>query len=215
MIREKIASQGAHGLTNEELLSIVRLNGTKDRSVQDISSKLTEYLANTTKIPSVNELSRIHGIGKIKASQVLACLELTSRYLVGTSADEIKAPEDAIKHIAHLKYEQQEHFVIQTLNSVNQVIRTHKITTGLVNQTPAHAREVFVKAIEDRAVSIIVAHNHPSGNTDPSPDDICLTKSLLNAGKILGIPVIDHIIISKSGYTSICRQDPELFESYI
>lgn len=211
MIRDKIAAQGAHGLTNEELLSVVLLNGTKDKNVHDISGKITEYLANTTKVPSVDELSRIHGIGKIKASQVLACLELTSRYLVGINADEIKAPEDAIKHLAHLKFEEQEHFVVLTLNSGNQVMRTHEITTGLVNQTPAHAREVFARAIEDRAVSIIVAHNHPSGNTSPSPDDISLTKSLIKAGKILGIPVIDHIIISKGGFTSLCRQEPHLF----
>lgn len=111
-----------------------------------------------------------------------------------------------------MKYEEQEHLVLVTLNSSNDVIRVHELTTGLVNQTPVHPREAFARAIEDRAVSVIFAHNHPSGSTSPSQEDISITRILCASGKILQIPVLDHIIVGRKGFTSICRLHSELFE---
>ena len=102
--------------------------------------------------------------------------------------------------------------MVVTLNSANYVINVHDVTSGLVNQTPIAPREAFAKAIEDRAVSVILAHNHPSGSTEPSEQDFAITRVLCAAGKVLQIPVIDHIIVGKGGYTSMCRLDPEMFE---
>ena len=115
--------------------------------------------------------------------------------------------------MAYLKYESQEHLVVVSLNSANYVIRVHELTTGLVNQTPVHPREAFALAIEDRAVSVIFVHNHPSGSLEPSSEDMSITRVLCASGKILQIPVLDHIIIGKTGFTSLCRCFPEIFES--
>jgi DNA repair protein RadC len=112
-----------------------------------------------------------------------------------------------------MKYEAQEHLVVITLNSANYIVRVHELTTGLVNQTPVHPREAFAMAIEDRAVSVIFVHNHPSGSLEPSPEDLSITRVLCAAGKILQIPVLDHIIIGKRGFTSMCRMFPDVFES--
>ena len=117
------------------------------------------------------------------------------------------------RKIVSLKYEPQEHFVLVSLDSSNNIIKVHELTLGLVNQTQVHPREAFARAIEDRAVSVIFAHNHPSGNTMPSPEDFAITRVLCAAGKIIQIPVIDHIIIGKRGITSLCREKPEIFEA--
>jgi DNA repair protein RadC len=124
----------------------------------------------------------------------------------------IISPEDLLSRLAGLKFAAQEHFVVVTLNSANFVINVHDVTAGLVNQAPIAPREAFAKAIEDRAVSVILAHNHPSGSTEPSEQDFAITRMLCAAGKVLQIPVIDHIIVGKGGYTSMCRLDPEMFE---
>ena len=122
------------------------------------------------------------------------------------------APEDLLSRLAGLKFEDREHFVVVTLNAANYVINVHDVTSGLVNQAPIHPREAFAKAIEDNAVSVVFAHNHPSGSTEASPQDYAITRALCAAGKLLQIPVIDHIIVGKGGYTSLCREDPEMFE---
>ena len=124
----------------------------------------------------------------------------------------IKEPEEIYERCNWMKWEEQENFVCFTLNSANKIINMHKITKGLVNQTPVHPREAFRKAILDNAVSIIFCHNHPSGDTKESNEDISITRVLTAAGKILQIPVLDHIIIGKSSSNSLARKYPEMFE---
>lgn len=124
----------------------------------------------------------------------------------------VMSPEDVKNRLGFLKYEEKEKFIVITCNSVNEIIGIHEITSGLINQVPIHPREAFVEAIKDRAVSVIFAHNHPSGSLDPSTEDMAITKVLCAAGRILQIPVMDHLIISYRGFTNICRQDPSLFE---
>ena len=170
------------------------------------------FRSSATQVPTIESLCRIRGLGKVKATQILACLELSGRYILSNKAVAVMTPEDLLSRIAYMKYEAQEHLVAVTLNSANNVINIHELTTGLVNQTPVHPREAFVKAIEDRAVAVIFVHNHPSGSTEPSEQDYAITKVLCAAGKIVQIPVIDHIIIGKCGFTSLCREMPELFE---
>lgn len=211
--REKIQQFGAKALSNEELLALILGSGTQKCDVFELSRRLSNYLSSSASIPTVDSLLEIHGLGRVKASQVLACLELSARYILSDKTVAVKTPEDLVARLAYLKYEPQEHLVLATLDSSNSIIRVHELTTGLVNQTPVHPREAFVKAIEDHAVAVIFAHNHPSGSVEPSPEDYGITRILCAAGKIIQIPVIDHIIITKCGFTSICREHPEIFES--
>lgn len=213
--REKMLRFGPNSMSNEELLALILGSGCHDCDVFELSRRLADYLSAETTIPSVEKLEKIRGLGKVKATQILACLELSGRYILGGSAEPITAPETLVSRLSHMKFEPQEHLVLVTLNSANMIIRIHELTTGLVNQTPVHPREAFVKAIEDRAVSVIFAHNHPSGATSPSVEDIAVTKVLCAAGKIIQIPVLDHIIIGKTGFSSICRLYPDIFDSKI
>lgn len=210
--REKIARLGAGAMSNEELLALILGSGCHDCDVFELSRRLANYLSAETSIPSLDKLKKIHGLGAVKATQILACLELSGRYILGDKAVPVSSPESVAARLSHMKFEAQEHLVLVSLNSANMIIRIHELTTGLVNQTPVHPREAFVKAIEDRAVSVIFCHNHPSGSTAPSAEDIAITKVLCAAGKIIQIPVLDHIIIGKMGFTSLCRTRPDIFD---
>ena len=213
MPREKLERAGVSVLSNEELLAIILGSGCHDCDVFELSRRLALFLSNETSIPSLQRLRSIRGLGKVKASQILACLELSGRFILSDKAIPVSAPEDVLSRVAYMKYESQEHLVVVSLNSANYIIRVHELTTGLVNQTPVHPREAFALAIEDRAVSVIFVHNHPSGSLEPSPEDMSITRVLCASGKILQIPVLDHIIIGKSGFTSLCRMFPDVFES--
>lgn len=210
--REKIEKYGAAALTSEELLALILGSGSQDCNVFELARRLSEFLSNQAQVPTLAQIREIRGLGKVKAAQVLACLELSSRYILSDKSNPIESPEDLLSRLSFLKYESQEHLVVVTLNSVNCVIRTHELTTGLVNKTPVHPREAFARAIEDRAVSVVFAHNHPSGSLEPSIEDMAITRVLCSAGRILQIPVLDHIIVGKGGLKSICRMQPEMFE---
>lgn len=210
--REKIEKVGASAMSNDELLALILGSGCQDCDVFELSRNLADFLSEETEMPTLQKLRRIRGLGKAKATQVLACLELSGRYILSGKAMLVESPEDIVSRLSFIKYESQEHFVLVTLDAANHVIRVHELTKGLVDRTPVHPREAFVKAIEDRAVSVIFAHNHPSGATTPSSEDISITRMLCASGRILQIPVLDHIVVGKSGHTSICRLYPEYFE---
>lgn len=131
-----------------------------------------------------------------------------------TRKDTITKPEEAVPYFSELKTAEQETLQILTLNGSHAPIAVHTITVGLVNQSQCHNREVFRKAISDNAVSIMVAHNHPSGNTKPSDADIQATIKLFKASKIIGIELIDHLIITKNSFTSIRATNPECWNNY-
>ena len=213
MPREKMERAGVGALRNEELLAIILGSGSHECSVFELSKRLSDFLSTETSVPTLERLKQIRGLGKVKAAQILACLELSGRFILSDKAIPVAVPEDVLSRVSYMKYESQEHLVVISLNSANYIIRVHELTTGLVNQTPVHPREAFALAIEDRAVSVIFVHNHPSGSLEPSPEDMSITRVLCASGKILQIPVLDHIIIGKSGFTSLCRCYPEIFES--
>ena len=213
MPREKMERAGVGALSNEELLAIILGSGSHECSVFELSKRLSDFLSTETSVPTLERLKQIRGLGKVKAAQILACLELSGRFILSDKAIPVAVPEDVLSRVSYMKYESQEHLVVISLNSANYIIRVHELTTGLVNQTPVHPREAFALAIEDRAVSVIFVHNHPSGSLEPSQEDMSITRVLCASGKILQIPVLDHIIIGKSGFTSLCRCYPEIFES--
>lgn len=210
--REKMEKFGAQALNTDELLAIILGSGCKDCDVFALARNLAEFLSLETSMPTLKSLRRIKGLGRVKSIQVLACLELSSRFIMSDKAVIVNAPEDVIGRLSFLKYEMQEHLVVVLLNAANNIICIRDLTTGLVNQAPVHPREAFAEAVKERAVSVIFAHNHPSGSIEPSLEDINITRELCCAGRILKIPVLDHLVIGRSGFSSLCRIRPEIFE---
>jgi DNA repair protein RadC len=180
--------------------------------VFSLAKEIASILEKKSSLPSMEELLEIRGLGPAKSAQILACLELSGRFMLGTAAEEIDSPAKLIPHISFLKHLRQEQMVLITMNGGNRIIRVRSISVGSANSTQAHPREAFAPAIEDRAVAVIFAHNHPSGNPDPSTEDLILTQKLCESGQILGIPVLDHLIVSSSGFTSIKSRYAEYFE---
>ena len=125
----------------------------------------------------------------------------------------VRSPADCLPVLATIRMLRQECFMAVTLNGTNHIIKAHEITVGLANQSQVHPRETFVCALEDRAVGIIIAHNHPSGSLDPSADDLLVTRRLADSGKVLGIPLLDHLIVSENGWTSLRERFPDYFQA--
>ena len=204
--REKIEERGAIALTDQELIAAILGNGIPGRDIMDISREVASLLSRESR-PTGEQLMAINGIGQSKACILLACFEIGRRYAKPEEEPVIRitAPADllAVPEAAALRTRLQEHFLVITLNGASEVIHARTVTKGLVNNSLVHPREVFADAIADRAAAVICAHNHPSGNLEPSSQDIQVTRQLAEAGEILGIPVIDHVIISKKGIVSL------------
>lgn len=206
--REKLIEKGVSALTDAELLAILINTGTKNLSAVDIAKNLLNHFGNLDNFSrtSIKELTEKDGLGDAKAVTLIAAIEL-GRRIEASLPDKkivIRSPEDAAKYFGY-KYsnEKQEIFSILLLDTSNQVIRHIEISKGTLNQSITHPREVFAKAIEYFANTIILMHNHPSGNLNPSKEDIALTERMQKAGEIIGIKVVDHIIIAGKSHTSI------------
>lgn len=207
--REKLINFGVNSLSNAELLAILIRTGTKEISAIDLSQKILSeredglrYLADCT----IDELSHLKGIGKTKACQIIAAVELGKRLSMSTSKARlnIKSPRDVANiFMEEMRYYKKEYFKSILLNTKNEIIATEDISIGSLNSSLVHPREVFVGAIRKSASSIILMHNHPSGNPNPSNEDMKITKRLIEAGKIIGIEVLDHIIIGDGQFISL------------
>jgi len=150
------------------------------------------------------DLITVKGMGPARVNCLLACFETGRRYF--TPADpsmKITKPEDILNHVSWLRMKKQEHFVVLTLNGAGEILGNRVITIGLLNHSLVHPREVFADAITDRAASIICVHNHPSGSLEPSSQDIAITSQLKEAGTLLGIQMIDHVIVTKNNHLSM------------
>lgn len=209
--REKLGREGAGALSNQELLAVLFGRGQRGKDVLTLAGEVVLYLERVTETPSLPELTRIHGIGHGKACQILAALELSRRFLTRRHRTRIRQAADALPYLASLRGRRQECFVVLTLDGSHQIIRAHQITVGLANQSQVHPRETFACALEDRAVGIMAAHNHPSGSLDPSSEDLATTRRLAEAGRLLGIPLLDHLIVTAEGYTSLRQRFPDAF----
>ncbi|NLH45487.1 MAG: DNA repair protein RadC [Acholeplasmataceae bacterium] len=206
--REKLINNGAAALTDSELLAILIGSGTQEKSALDIARDLTaDYgiLKNIAKVHDVKELAKTKGLGHAKAAIIIAALEL-GRRIAGAeplARDSITSPEDGVALLMpRLRYESKEHFVVVLLNSKNKVLEIKQISEGSLNSSVVHPREVFAPAVLHHAAAILTAHNHPSGDPTPSKEDKDLTNTLVQAGKYMGIPVLDHIIIGDAKYFS-------------
>jgi DNA repair protein RadC len=199
--REKMAAQGPEALSDVELLSIILGTGVKGKNVFQVAQSILRVLAKQRGKVELKSLLAIEGIGLAKACQIIASLEFSRRrYAKGLLV--IQKAHDVLPLVMPIADKKQEHFMCLSLNGANEVIGNRVVTVGLLNSSQVHPREVFAEVISDRAASVILAHNHPSGVLKPSTEDITLTEQMVEAGKILGIPVLDHIIISKKGYFS-------------
>ncbi len=202
--REVIARKGASALSDTELIEAIIGRGTKTRDVRVLSKEICSLLQAQKPNIRYDDLKAIDGVGPTKASQIMACFELGRRYHAPSGPDiRVTKPEDVIPFVAHLRDKRQEHFVCITLNGAGEVLGNRVITVGLLNHSLVHPREVFADAIVDRAASVICVHNHPSGSLEPSPQDIAITTQLKEAGQLVGIQLIDHIIVTRNGHMSL------------
>ena len=151
----------------------------------------------------MKDLLEIKGLGKTKAGQILASLEIGRRFLQNKKSELILSPQDVWNEMKDLRDSKKEHFVIFYLDTQNQIIKREIISVGTLNESLIHPREVFEPAVRYSTAQIIMAHNHPSGNLEPSPEDVAVSRRLIDAGNLLGIEVLDHIIITKDGFKSM------------
>ena len=206
--RERFLRQGPSSLSNQELIAILLRTGTKKESVLTLANRVLIQFEkiHALKHATVEEIQQIKGIGEAKAIQLLAAIEL-GRRMMQKEVDEkytIRSPEDAAHFLMPTMVSlQQENFVALFLNVKNQIIHQQTIFIGSLNASIVHPREIFRVAVKRAAASIIVAHNHPSGNPTPSREDIDVTERLVEAGQILGIEVLDHLIIGDHQFISM------------
>lgn len=206
--RERLLNYGPESLSNPELLAILLRTGTKSESVLHLANRLLNQFEGLygLKDASIEELTSIRGIGKAKAVQIIAAIELGRRINNLQFQDRyvIKSPEDGANYVMNdMRFLSQEHFVVAYLNTKNQVIHRQTIFIGSLNASIVHPREIFKEAFRRSAASIICFHNHPSGDPQPSREDIEVTKRLVECGKLLGIEVLDHLIIGDKKYVSM------------
>ena len=204
--RERLLRFGEQALSAQELLQLILGRGVSGESVTLTAQKLLSHFGSLQKLSeaSIEELLEVKGIGLAKSAQIKAAFELGRRLSTQTpsyKSKELTSPEKVFRLInSKLKDYHREHFYIIALNSRNYSVA--EISIGSLNASIVHPREVFAEAIKSKAASVIFAHNHPSGDPEPSEDDISLTKRLIEAGKILGIEIADHVIIAKDKYLS-------------
>ncbi len=203
--REKLFSKGVKYLSDRELLSIIIGSGIKGKGVYTLSEEILALLDSENYNVDEKTLTTISGMGKAKTALLSAAIEFSRRILI-PERNKISSPSDIYPFIRHYANRRQETFLSVSLNGAHEIINIRIVSIGLVNKTLVHPREVFADPLADRAAAIICAHNHPSGNTDPSPEDKEVTEILKKAGKILGIELLDHIIFSEKGFYSFLEK---------
>jgi len=200
-IRELTLQKGLGYPSDEELIMLILGSGQKGISIKTLSEKIIRTINTSEAHNLISNLENIKGVGKSRALAVAAAIELGRRKTKHLKAV-IKSPQDLIPYIKHYSIEPKEHFICITLNGAHEIIQIHVTSIGTVNKTFVHPREIFSIAIKENAAAIIVCHNHPSGSTEPSVDDIKSTELLNEGSRLLGISFLDHIIIGDDNYFS-------------
>ena len=203
--REKLKAKGAKALKNEELMAILLGSGVKGKDVRKLSKEITALLDSNFENISLETLSQIYGLGNAKASQIVAAIELSKRYLIRTNKRILNA-NDIYNELKEYTTKTQEYFLTITLDGASHIINKRVVFIGTLNQSLVHPREVFADAIADRAAGIIIAHNHPSQTPTPSQADINITNRLKEVSTLIGIELLDHIILTKNNYFSFSEE---------
>lgn len=201
--REKLMHYGPEKLSNSELLAIILRSGTKGNNVIELAKRiLKKFSANQLPYLTFDDLKSVYGLGPAKSCEIISCFELGKRLLKDKKTIIYSEPKDIWEELKDLRDNKKEHFVIFFLDSRNQEIKREIISVGTLTASLVHPREVFEPTVRHLAAQVILAHNHPSGEPEPSQDDLGITKRLTEAGNILGIEVIDHIIVAKDSFFS-------------
>ncbi len=205
--RERLQKSGPGALSDSELLAIILRMGTGNVSATELARKLVTHYGGLKGIASASfeELCEIKGIGTAKAAQIKAAFEIGRRFsqTIDTEKDRIRCSEDVKNLFWHkMRTYDKEHFMIVLLDTKNRIIKTETVTIGILDSSIIHPREVFKSAIKSSAASVILVHNHPSGDPAPSRNDTSATIKLREAGELVGISVLDHVIIGEKGYYS-------------
>ena len=210
--REKMAAYGASVLSDAELIAILLRTGTQEKSVMSLANELTAnggLYKRLAGVSQIQELTKIKGLGPTKASAILAAVEIGRRLATAKPMERSRftCPQDGVELLMpRLRFAQKEQVLVVFLNSKNRVIGMEVVSEGSLTNSVVHPREVFQPAILQHAAAIVVAHNHPSGDPRPSPEDREITRMLKEAGVIMNIPVLDHIIIGDGTYFSFLEE---------
>ncbi len=199
--REKLLAKGARALSDQELLAVLLGKGTPGMDVMALAGKLARVIDEKGLDVHCNDLTQFAGVGDAKATLLLAAIEFARRRIKPDGL-RIATPADLLPLIRHYADRKQEHFLCATVNGAHEVIAVRVISIGLADCSPVHPREVFADAVADRASGVIVAHNHPASDLEPSASDVEVTEQLKAAGAVVGIALLDHIIFNRSGYYS-------------
>lgn len=200
-IREAALKHGLSFPFDEDLVCLILGSGSKNMSVEVMAKKIVETIDKSNPDEIVNNLLLLKGIGQGKALAVAAALELGKRRSSHLRAP-IRSPCDVLPFVRNYAVNKKEHFIAVNLSGSHEIINIHVVTVGTVNRVLVHPREVFEEAIRVNAAAVILCHNHPSGNCDPSIEDVETTRVLLDSSYILGISILDHLIIDCENYFS-------------
>jgi len=202
--RERLFELGPGALSDADLVALVFGSGSGGESVLDVASRVARAIhLRRLHQTAVEDLLAIQGIGPARAAQLLAAAEIGRR--LWPDADPIplvRGPETIFELTADIRRSNREHFVGFYLNSRNQVLRREIISIGSLNASIVHPREVFIPALAVSAASLILAHNHPSGDPSPSEEDLAITRRIAESGRLLGIELLDHVVVAREAYTS-------------
>lgn len=206
--REKLLTYGPERLTDAELLAILLRTGLEGKNVLEVAKSVIKKfpgarLANA----AIPELTKIKGVGEVKALELVACFELGRRLLKDKQVQLVLSPRAVWERMEDLRTSKKEHFVVFFLDTQNQLIKREVVSIGTLNASLIHPREVFEPAIKHLVSHIIVAHNHPAGSLEPSEEDLAVTRRLRDAGLLLGIQLLDHVIVTTTGYLSLKEQN--------
>lgn len=203
--RERLIKRGPKVLSTRELIAVIIGRGTRGRGVLAVSEDIKKVFDERKQEVTIENLMAVPGVGEAKACQLLAAFELARRFGDRNEGLRISNPEEVLRlpDVEMIRNRQQEHFLAITLNGAGEVIHARTLTVGLLNASQVHPREAFADAITDRAAAVVFVHNHPSGSLEPSAPDLAITRQLMEAGELLGIQVLDHLIISKKGHRSL------------
>jgi len=203
--REKLLLKGNENMTDAELLALLLSTGTKKHNALSLG-KLILQRFNVHQLTTISskQLEKIQGVGRGKAARIIAAIELGKRIFVTPSITKIviTSTEEALQQVKHIAEKKQEHIIVLYLNARNELIQKETIAVGSLNFLVIEPKEIFSPAVISPCASVIIAHNHPSGDPQPSEEDIQFTRRIQKAGELLGIPLTDHLIISSTGYFS-------------
>lgn len=203
--REKAESHGVQNLTEPELLQLILGSGTAKKSVRQLSQSLLKKAGGLSQLSQwqLADYMTLPGIGLAGATRLQASFELHQRLTKSTFQREVRSPHDAVQEVKDILAKHREYLVVLYLNARHQVLSRQVVAVGSLNTSLVHPRDVFGTAMAQPCYGIILCHNHPSGNPEPSQGDVLVTKQIIAAGELLGIVVLDHIVVGHQGWVSL------------